>query len=215
MAVAGANAEASAEVEKKEKKEKKGSRKKAGKKSSLPAARGIETMFRTSFRVQVDLTSLADNKANIMISINGLIIPIMLFAIVPLFEFNPWLLLPSVVLVFACLASIVFAVMSARPRVVKNPVTRTSIESGKANILFFGNFAHLSEQEFVHGMSSLMRDTDHVYLSMMRDIYGMGRVLSRKFALLKKAYDLFMFGLIISIILYVGAFMAVALGWTT
>ena len=77
--------------------------------------------------------------------------------------------------------------------------------------IFFGNFAHLSEQEFVHGMTSMMRVTDNIYVSMMRDIYGMGKVLSRKFALLKKAYDVFMFGLIIAIVLYVGAFVAVAL----
>jgi hypothetical protein len=168
-------------------------------------------MFRTSYRVHVDLTALADNKANIMISINGMIIPIILFALVRMLEFSPWLIIPSSVLLLTCLVSIVYAVMSARPRISPNPVTRTSIQANRANILFFGNFAHLTESEFLDGMTSMMEKVDNIYLSMMRDIYGMGKVLAKKFALLKRAYTAFMFGLIASILLYLATFVLIYL----
>lgn len=191
----------------------KAKKKAKARRTGLGSDRGIETMFRTSYRVQLDLTSLADNKANIMISINGLIIPIMLFALVPLFRFSAWLILPSAVLVFSCLISIVYAVLSARPRIFPNPVTRSSIEAGKANILFFGNFAHLREEEFLQGMNLMLAKPGNVYVNMIRDIYGMGRVLSKKFALLKKAYDVFVVGLITSIVLYMGIFIGKAMGW--
>jgi hypothetical protein len=82
--------------------------------------RGVETMFRTSYRTHLDLSSLADNKANIMISINGIIISILLASIYPRITENRWLLLPTAVLLLGCLLSLVYAVLSARPRVTRS-----------------------------------------------------------------------------------------------
>ena len=72
-------------------------KKKKGKKkdSGLGSSRGIETMFRTSYRVHQDLVSLADTKANIMISVNGLIISIILAAVSPRIGGLPLLVLPT------------------------------------------------------------------------------------------------------------------------
>ena len=64
-------------------------------KQALGTSRGIETMFRSAYRVQMDLTSLADNKANMMISINGIIISIIIAAVAPKLYANPWLFVPS------------------------------------------------------------------------------------------------------------------------
>ena len=76
-----------------EKKPKSGKRKKKAKKGKaaggLGSSRGVETMFRTSYRTHVDLSHLADNKANIMISINGIIISILLASISPKIDANP------------------------------------------------------------------------------------------------------------------------------
>ena len=59
--------------------------KKAGKQKQEknPAARSTETLFRNAVRSNLDLTSIADNKANIMISINGIIISILIASIAP------------------------------------------------------------------------------------------------------------------------------------
>ena len=57
--------------------------------------RGVETMFRSAYRVQMELTSLADNKANMMTSINGIIISIIIAAVAPKLDANPWLLVPT------------------------------------------------------------------------------------------------------------------------
>ena len=73
-------------------------------KKALGTRRGIETMFRSAYRVQMDLTGLADNKANMMVSINGIIISIIIAAVAPKLDANPWLLLPSTVfLIGTCL----------------------------------------------------------------------------------------------------------------
>ncbi len=86
-------------------------------------ARGIETMFRSAYRVQMDLTGLADNKANMMISINGIIISIIIASVAPKLDTNPWLLIPTTVFLLGNLVSIVYAIMAARPRVSTVPIT--------------------------------------------------------------------------------------------
>ncbi len=176
------------------------------KQDGLGSARGIETMFRTSYMTHSDLSHLADNKANIMISINGIIISILLASISPKIDANPWLLLPTSVLLIGCVISMVYAVLSARPRVNRRPVSLDDVRADRANILFFGNFVQLSSGEFEEGMRELMRNTDQLYLNMVRDIYALGNVLTRKFALLRVSYTAFMIGLTLGVGLYLAVF---------
>ncbi len=172
----------------------------------LGTNRGIETMFRSAYRVQMDLTSLADNKANMMISINGIIISIIIAAVAPKLDANPWLLMPSILFLIGTLVSIVYAILAARPRVSHHPITLEDLRHSQGNILFFGNFANMKEHEFVEGMSELMRDKTVTYESMMRNIYGLGVVLNKKFALLQVAYTSFMLALILGVTSFIGVF---------
>lgn len=181
-------------------------KKKKKKADGIGTSRGIETMFRTSYRVHMDLSSLADTKANIMISINGIIISITLAAVSPRIATNQLLLWPTSVLIVGCLMALVYAVVAARPRVSSKSLTLDDIRENRANILFFGNFVNLSEDDFVEGMKDLMLDTDHLYTNMVRDLYGLGQVLKRKFEILRISYNIFMAALIISVTLFVYAF---------
>ena len=176
---------------------KKGKKKK--KPTGLGTSRGIETMFGTSYRVHQDLVGLADAKANIMISVNGLIISITLAALAPRMGGLPLLVLPVGILLVGCLIALVYAVLAARPRVSNQPLTLDDIERNDANILFFGNFVNLSEEDFVEGMRDLMMTPDHLYINMVRDLYGLGQVLKKKFNLLRISYTVFMFALIIGV----------------
>ena len=168
--------------------------------------RGIETMFRSAYRVQMELTALADNKANMMISINGIIISIIIAAVAPKLDSNPWLLVPSTIFLLGTLVSIVFAILAARPRVSTRPITLADLENSEGNILFFGNFANLSRDEFEEGMLGLMADKKVLYETMIRNIYGLGAVLKTKFALLQVAYSVFMAALILGVVSFIGVF---------
>ena len=194
-------AEEDADVDGKKKK-KKGKKKDSG----LGSSRGIETMFRTSYRVHQDLVGLADTKANIMISVNGLIISIILAAVSPRIGGLPLLVLPTSILLVGCVVALVYAVLAARPRVSNTPMTLEDIARNDANILFFGNFVNLSEAEFVEGMRDLMMTQDHLYVNMVRDLYGLGQVLKKKFQLLRISYTVFMFALVLGVGLFVLVF---------
>ncbi len=200
------------EVEKRRRKARKKAKKDKGKKESLGTSRGIETMFRTSYRTHLDLTSLADAKANIMISVNGLILPILLGAISSKIDTNPWLIIPTAVFVTGCLISMVYAIRAARPRVTKEPITLDDVRSDDVNVLFFGNYTSLSRDDFEVGLTELITDTDRLYKNMMRDIYGIGSVLQTKFHLLRTSYTAFGFAVVSGVLLFLAVYVAVGTG---
>lgn len=172
----------------------------------LGSKRGVETLFRTSYRVNMDLTSLADAKANIMISINGLMISILIAQIASKVDANPWLYAPTSVFIVGCLVSIIFAILAARPRVQGRTITLEEVRRTKTNILFFGNFAHLSGDEFRTAMKERVSDPADLYTMMLDDIYGVGSVLQKKYRLLSASYLAFMVALVVGVVAFVIVF---------
>lgn len=175
--------------------------------AELGTKRGIETLFRTNYRTNMDLTSLADAKANIMISINGLIVSILIASLAPGFEKNPWLLLATSLFLIGCLGSLIFAVLAARPRVQTNVVTVESAIRNHTNILFFGNFHHMTQAEYVFAMKQVVQDPTQIYEMMMKDVYGIGSVLQKKYELLRKSYTIFIVALVVGVFSFIATFM--------
>lgn len=173
----------------------------------IGTSRGVETLFRSAYRVQMDLTGLADNKANMMISINGIIISIIIASVAPKLDANPWLLIPTTLFLLGNLVSIVFAILAARPRVSSKPISLDDLRSSHGNILFFGNFANMSEDEFVEGLVDTIQDQEVLYETMIRNVYGLGSVLQKKFALLQIAYNSFMVALILGVSSFIAVFL--------
>ena len=168
--------------------------------ADLGTKRGIETLFRTNYRVNMDLTSLADAKANIMISINGLIVSILIASIAPGIEKNPWLLIPTSLFLIGCLISLVFAVLAARPRVQTSLVTKESALREETNVLFFGNFSHMPMDDYVHVMKEVVQDPTQIYTMMIKDIYGVGSVLQKKYRMIRRSYTVFLGALVVGVI---------------
>ncbi len=172
----------------------------------LGTKRGIETLFRSAYRVNMDLSSLADAKANIMISINGLIVSILIASIAPKVDANPWLYIPTSLFLVGCLASLVFAVLAARPRVQTTLVTKESALQNRTNILFFGNFHHMPQADYVEAMKEVVQDPTQIYEMMMKDIYGVGSVLQKKYLLLRRSYTVFIAALVVGVVGFIAVF---------
>lgn len=174
---------------------------------SLKADRGIETMFRNTVRTHVEFSGMADNKANIMISINTLIIGGIVTVLLRKLDSNPQLIIPTLMLVIVSLVCIVFGVLVTRPNITSGKFTTEDIKMKRANLLFFGNFFNMGLKDFQWGMQEMMNDKEFLYGSMIKDFYFLGQVLGRKYKYLRICYTIFMFGLIASVIAYVIAFM--------
>lgn len=176
--------------------------KKKDKTTGMKPDRGVETMFRVTLKNHIQLSQIADNKANIMLSINAIIISIILTSLLPKLDKNAYLIWPSVLLLTVCIVSIVFATISTIPKVTKNRINRASIEDKTANLLFFGNFQGMNLKDFDWGMNLMMRDADYLYGSMIKDLYFLGKVLYKKYKYLRFCYVVFMVGIILSVIAY-------------
>ncbi|MBO6584735.1 MAG: hypothetical protein JJ953_01380 [Gracilimonas sp.] len=175
--------------------------------------RGVSDMFRTSYRTHIELSAIADNKSNIMISINGIIISIILASISPKIDSNPWLLIPTSILLVTCMVALVYSVLAARPRVSKEEVSLEDVRSNRSNILFFGNFNKLNREDYVTGMEELMTDSERLYDTMARDLYGLGSVLSEKYRLIRIAYNVFMVGLVLSVSSFILVYLIISGGF--
>lgn len=168
----------------------------------LNLGRGVETMYRTTYRTHINLSSIADNKANIMLSINAIIISIVTANLVPQFADTPLLIGPTVLLLAVCLTALVFAVLATRPKVTEGKVTRGDIADKRANLLFFGNFHSMKLEDFHWGMMEMIKDSDFLYSSMTRDLYYLGVVMAKKYRYLSICYSVFMYGLILSVAVF-------------
>jgi predicted metal-dependent HD superfamily phosphohydrolase len=173
-------------------------------KSDLPT-RGIETMFRLTSSNHLELSAMADSKANIMISVNSIIISVLLSVMLRRLEDYPNLKLPTVIFLTVNVATIIFAILATRPKVTSGVFTREDIEKKRANLLFFGNFYKMKLDEYEWGMKEIMKDKEFLYTNMIRDIYYLGAVLGHKYKLLRISYNIFMYGMIISVLAFAAA----------
>ncbi len=173
--------------------------------------RGIDTLFRITLNNHTRLSGIADSKANILLSVNAIIISIALSTIIPKLDSpkNAHLVIPVFVMLISSVITIVFAILSTRPKVTKGVFTKQDIEDKKVNLLFFGNFYKMPLQDYEWAMNEMMKDREYLYNSMIKDLYFLGLVLEKKYRLLRIAYNLFMIGIVLSVIAFVIAFKAV------
>lgn len=169
--------------------------------------RGIATMFRIMSENHVNLSQMADSKANIMISVNTIVMSIMVSVLLGKLQFYPEYIVPTIILLLVCLSAIVYAILATRPNITKGTFTEEDIKNKKVNLLFFGNFYNMSLPEYDWAMKEMMNDRDYLNSSMVKDIYFLGVVLARKYKYLRISYNIFMFGLILAILAFAIAFL--------
>lgn len=164
--------------------------------------RSVDTLFRVTLKNHITLSDIADTKANILLSVNAIIISMVLSNLIPKFDnpANAFLIYPTIIFVTFSVASIILSVIATRPSVTSGTFTREDIINKKVNILFFGNFHKMSLTDFEEGITEVMNDKDYLYGSMSKDLYFLGQVLAKKYKILRLTYAIFMIGIIVSVI---------------
>jgi len=166
--------------------------------------RGKETLFRVSARNQIELIAIADNKANIIIGINVMLITLIIATFGSNFEFDGSLvksrmelLIPFSILLLCCLISAIYSMLAAKPHIIK------SKEGNGTSKLFFQNFYRESLDEYKEDMYKILGSRQLTYDQMIIDMYNNGIVLQAKYNLLSKSYNVFMFGQVVTVVAYV------------
>ncbi len=165
---------------------------------------GTQTFFRTNYRTHINLSAIADNKANIMITVNAILISILISVISyrNLTETNPGVLAPVVIFLVTGLTSLIFAVLAARPKVTSLVNQGTPIEEAKRNIVFFGNFVSLDLERYEQIMDEVFKDSELLYGNLTRDLYHLGKVLDKKYRYLSVSYNIFMVGFVATVLTF-------------
>ena len=149
-------------------------------------------LMRTTQLAQLQLSAMADHKASILMGATFVIFTITIGKAQGTTAPMPLLILGAAAFFSAILA--VLAVL---------PVTRRRKPTGEPNILFFGSFTQLGEDEFIDALMTRLESDDIVYRTMARDIYQAGTVLQKKkYRMLGYAYRVLLIGLIASGIAY-------------
>lgn len=164
--------------------------------------RGIETMFRISSTNHQALSQMADNKAHIMITVNSIIISVLLSVLFRSLDNEPHLAIPVAILLIVNVITIIFSILATRPNIPSGNFTKEDLSSQKVNLLFFGHFYKMQLDDYSEAMTQLMEDRNFLYSSLIKNLYQQGLVLGKKYRFLRVSYNVFMYGLVLSIVAF-------------
>lgn len=170
--------------------------------------RGIQTLFRVTLKNHLTLSDIADTKANILLSVNAIIISVALSNLIPKLDnpSNTYLIYPTAIFIVFSVISMVLAVLATRPNVTSGKFTKADVEQKRVNLLFFGNFHKMELNEYEWAIQELVKDKDYIYSSLTKDLYFLGLVLNRKYKILRWTYTIFIFGIVVSVLAFGIAF---------
>ncbi|HEX7945669.1 MAG TPA: Pycsar system effector family protein [Phenylobacterium sp.] len=152
-------------------------------------------LLRTTQQIQYQLSQMADQKASMLLAITFVIFTISVGQ-AKLGQPQPAL----VILGATAFVAAFLAVMAVLPSVKPGP-RPDSIR----NILFFGSFTQLPEDEYVARLLDIVGDTRTVYEAFAHDIYQNGTVLAhKKYKLIGYAYRVMVVGLSLSFLAFIG-----------
>lgn len=170
--------------------------------------RSVQTLFRVTLKNHITLSDIADTKANILLSVNAIIISLAISNLIPKLDnpSNDYLIYPTVVFIVFSIISMVLAVLATRPNVTSGEFTKEDVAQKKVNLLFFGNFHKMKLDEYQWAIDELIKDKEYIYTSLTKDLYFLGLVLNRKYKLLRWTYTIFMIGMIVSVLAFAISF---------
>jgi hypothetical protein len=160
-------------------------------------------LLRTTQQIQYQLSQMADQKASMLLGITFVIFTIAVGQ-ARVGAAPPALL----ILGGAAFLAALLTVLAVLPSTKLPPSA-----AGADNILFFGAFTRMSQEDYVATLLATVADTRAVHEAFARDIYQNGRVLAgKKYRLLGLAYRVLLAGLVGSLLAYVGPLLAKWLG---
>lgn len=164
--------------------------------------RGIQTFYRVALRNHIKLSDIADTKANILLSVNAIIISLVLANLISKLDTNAYLLYPTAIFTLSCVISMILSIIATRPNITSGEFTKEDVANKDVNLTFFGNFHKMSLKEYDWAVKELIKDKDYVYSSLTKDLYFLGKVLERKYRILRITYTIFMIGMIVSVLAF-------------
>jgi hypothetical protein len=161
--------------------------------SRIPERNTGDSMLRTAQQHHVALSSMADLKANILITVSSIVLTMTLGRMN-----DPSLRVSVLTLTVFTLVALLLAILAVLPKYRSLKVSGDSLPPG-FNLLFFGHFAELSRERFLEEVARAMKPDGSVYATMANDLYSLGWYLAhRKYRYLRYSYLFFLAGFLLA-----------------
>jgi hypothetical protein len=161
--------------------------------AQIPERNTGDVILRTTQQHHVALSTMADTKANIIITMSSIVLTLSMG------KLDQVELRPSVItLAGFTLLALLLAVLAVLPKY--RPLRLTTVElPPNFNILFFGHFAELSRERYLAEIARIMKPDGSIYAAMANDIYSLGSYLAHhKYPYLRWSYLSFLTGFILA-----------------
>jgi len=161
----------------------------------------LDHMIRQTRVHHVQLSSMADMKANMMLTVASLLIPLSIR-----FLNDPRLQPAALTMIGFCVLTVLLAAYAAMPKKLGKKGLKETIdpENTSFSLLFFGSFTKIDYDDYERAMEKIMNDHEEAYKTQIKEIYFMGQYLAhQKYRFVRMAYVSFITGMVISSSLYV------------
>ena len=166
--------------------------------------RNVLSIYRTISRNHVAFVAIGDRRANILIGTCTLIISVS-FTIILRGSMKPTaFLVPGILLIITCTATMILAMLSTRPYNARKFYTLSNKpdqpSTKPANLLFFEDFYRMDVQEYEAAMDKIVESNLNLRHAMVRDLHGLGVSVARKYKFLRISYDVLMVGVVLTVL---------------
>ena len=171
------------------------------KNEGLKLSKETVNIIRTTQRNNIELTHIADNKANVLLSLNAImitfLIPLILSNVDMIVEKS--LYFPLIILAATCFTTIYISAIVLKPSKFDNFKDVNDVE-GNFSPFFFGNYYKMDPDEFYEYLKETLGDKNMAKKHFARDLFYVGRRLGFKMTWIRRAFNIFLIGLFLSLV---------------
>ena len=170
-------------------------------KKGIKLGKNVLNIVRTTLRNDIELMHIADNKANVLLSLNALMLTILVPAVIPNLDFikAQHLVFPLVCIILTCIITIYLSALVLKPgdfdRYKNNLVNGDFVSP-----FFFGNYYQMDVKEFDKYIQEAVADEFLIRRHVTQDLHYIGSRLGQKMSIIRNAFNFFLGGLMFSIL---------------
>jgi len=165
-------------------------------------SKNVLNVIRTTMRNNIQLTHIADNKANVLLSLNAIMLTFLLPVIIANFDLiiEKQLGLALIFFVLTCLITIYLSAIALRPGNFKK-LEKERGASEFSSPFFFVNYQKMTAVDIESHIDAAIENDDTVRKHIVQDMYFIGSRLGQKMNIVRSAFNIFFTGLILSVLI--------------
>ena len=156
------------------------------------------SLLRDTSAQYIRLIGDADRKARIMIVTNSILLTISVTLLTRSLDQSEPYWIASGALLIANLVTLFFSIVSVKPELHSHVDRET-----ENNILHYKKCSHFGLSDYKYEILAALSTTEKKIDAMVKNTYFFGNLLNNKYRLLKIAYRVFYWGILVSVLAYV------------